>query len=435
MIRLAKNRSRSSASLRIVLPTPLYGGSLPIAYHAADAFRKLGHTVELMALDNHYALYALCGEEARDTATRRSLQGAVATLLAELAVVTAVNRKADLVWYTAQSPVTAASLRKLREAGIRTAFWFVEDIQRFNYWEHLASEFDYFFTIQDGEAERVIEASGARVVRYLPSAANPEVHRVVRVTEAERRRFGSRYSFVGAGYPNRVALFDQLDDKDFKIWGNDWPKDWQGKVQEGGRRVTPEETCLIYNSTEVNINLHSSVSGTILERGDFVNPRTFEIAACGAFQIVNTQAPLGRHFELGKELIAVDSIKELRDAMHFYAVHPAARSEIATAGMRRVLAEHTYVHRMSDALTCMGLGSSALSQRISHPTIADLKAVALGDREMLTFLSQFKDESPARLDDLTAKIPAGTRNLTRPELLLLLMREFRRWGIEKQAIE
>ncbi len=435
MIHLGNNCSKLSASLRIVVSTPLYGGSLPIAYHAAGAFQRLGHTVEIMAFDNHYSLYAQCGEEARDAATRRSLQGAVATLLAELAVVTALNRKADLVWYTAQSPVTVASLRKLREAGIKTAFWFVEDIRRFDYWKHLASEFDFFFTIQGGEAEKAIAASGARLVEYLPCAANTEVHRIIRVTESERNRYGSRFSFVGAGYPNRVALFDELQDKDFKIWGNDWPAEWQERVQEGGRRVSPEETCLIYNSTDVNINLHSSVSGTILERGDFVNPRTFEIAASGGFQIVNTQAPLSRHFEPGKELIAVDSIAELREAMHFYAVHADDRAEIATAGLHRVLAEHTYVHRMSDALTCMGFGRSAHRRRISLPTIADLKAAALGDQETLTFLSQFKDESPARLEDLIAHIPAGTRNLSRPELLLLLMHEFRRWGVEKQVIE
>ncbi len=69
------------------------------------------------------------------------------------------------------------------------------------------------------------------------------------------------------------------------------------------------------------------------------------------------------------------------------------------------------------------------------PTIADLKTAAWGDTEMQTFLSQFPDNSPARLEELVARIPAGKRDLTRAELLILLMKEFRQWGVEKAAIQ
>ena len=53
----------------------------------------------------------------------------------------------------------------------------------------------------------------------------------------------------------------------------------------------------IYNASKININLHSSLQTTdLVSRGDFVNPRTFELAAAGAFQLVDERSLLGELF-------------------------------------------------------------------------------------------------------------------------------------------
>ncbi len=323
MIKLHRlNAQKSADKLRIVVPTPLYGGSMPVAYHAADALRDLGHEVEILNFDQYYGLYQRCGESARDTESRRLMQGTLAVLLADLTADTAIKTGADLVWYTAQSPVSVKSLRLLRAEGIKTSFWFVEDVRRFDYWKHLVQEFDAVFTIQVGEAKEAILNVGARRVEYLPMAANPKLHRTIQLDADDATRYGSEVSFVGAGYPNRVRLFEQLKIEDLKLWGNDWPDKWQAKLQDSGRRVTPEETCSIYNASRINLNIHSSVNGELLEVGDFVNPRTFEIAACGAFQIVNEQVPLSDMFDLKNEMNTVRTVKELEDSIHFYFIAP-----------------------------------------------------------------------------------------------------------------
>lgn len=436
MIKLHRlNTPRTAEKLRIVVPTPLYGGSLPVAYHAAEAFRDLGHAVELLTYDQQYVLYQQCGDSARDLESRRVMQGTLAVLLADLAADTAIKFDADLVWYTAQSPVSVKSLRLLRAEGIKTAFWFVEDVRRFEYWRHLVQEFDVVFTIQTGEAKEAISSTGARRVEYLPMAANPKLHRALQLSADDVIRYGSEVSFVGAGYPNRVKLFERLRIDGLKLWGNDWPDTWQTKLQDSGRRVTPEETCLIYNASKINLNIHSSVNGELLEVGDFVNPRTFEIAACGAFQIVNEQAPLASLFELNAELSTVQTVSELEDSIQYYLSHPEERNRIAHAAQQRVFAEHTYAHRMQRALESLGLTKAAAQKTLALPTIADLKTAAWGDAEMQSFLSQFPDNRPARLEELVARIPAGERDLTRAELLILLMKEFRQWGVEKAAIQ
>ncbi|MBK6766380.1 MAG: DUF3880 domain-containing protein [bacterium] len=284
--------ARTLHKLKVVVPTPLYGGSLPVAVHAEHAFRSIGHDTALLQFDRHYELYQQCGEAARDQEAKRTLQGTFAVLLADLTAETAITSGADLVWYTAQSPVSLRSLRLLRKEGIKTAFWFVEDVRRFEYWKTLVPEFDIVFSIQQGEALEALRAAGARRVEYLPSAANPALHRPLECTIEDRTRYGAQVAFVGAGYPNRVRLFAQAEMRTVKLWGNDWPEEYAERLQEQGRRVSPEETALIYNATDVNLNIHSGVSDRVFEAGDFVNPRTFEIAACRAFQIVNRQAPL-----------------------------------------------------------------------------------------------------------------------------------------------
>lgn len=336
------------------------------------------------------------------------------------------------MWYTAQSPVTIAGLRRLRESGIKTALWFVEDVRRFEYWKYLAQEYDVVFTIQTGTAADALKQAGARAVYYLPVAANPNLHRPLDVSNSDRVKYGSPVSFVGAGYINRVDLFGRLDLDGLKLWGNDWPPAWNSKLQDGGRRVAPEETALIYNCTDVNLNIHSAVGAETLQCGDFVNPRTFEIAACGGFQIVNRQEPLSDLFS-PDEICIVDTETELREAVQYFHAHPAERQERAACSRDRVLREHTYVHRIREALKFM-FAVPVQSQKHVNPTIADLKTAAWGDDELTAFLSQFDDARPARLADLVAKVGNSGKKLSRSELTILMMHEFRNWGIEKGAI-
>lgn len=421
----------------IVVPTPLYGGSLPIAYHAASAFEQLGNNVHVLPFDSEYSLYESFGGVG---AMAPRLKGRLAELLADFACETAIALHADLVWYTAQSPVTVAALQRLREAGITTALWFVEDVRRFDYWRHIVADFDCVYTIQVGDAAEALRQHGARKVVYLPMAANPALHRPLTIADADRLRYGAPVSFVGAGYPNRVALFERLPIPDLKIWGNDWPTEWNSRLQENGRRVTSEETALIYNASKINLNLHSAVNGELLMRGDFVNPRTFEIAACGAFQLVNDQGPLADLFD-DSEVAVVRSLQDLVTALERFSKDEGMRSAMAERARQRVLREHTYVQRMRAALEALFPNHGTVDrspQKAARSTalytMRDLKDAAWGDADMQEFLSQFADNERAALDTLVSRLPNGTRSMTRAEMIVLLMKEFRQWGVDKGVI-
>ena len=157
---------------------------------------------------------------------------------------------------------------------------------------------------------------------------------------------------MGAGYPNRRVAFRQLLNFDLKIWGNEWDGDTvlASYNQFAGRRVTPDECIKIFNATRININLHSSIQAQqLVTHGDFVNPRTFELASCGAFQLVDDRQLLAESFS-DEEVARFRSMEELKELIVYFLAHEDERQEMAQRARKRVEKEHTYDLRMNQLL-------------------------------------------------------------------------------------
>ena len=125
---------------------------------------------------------------------------------------------------------------------------------------------------------------------------------------------------------------------------------WPPLLQLKGARVTPEECVKIFNATRINLNLHSSIQvDELVTGGDFINPRTFELAACGAFQLVDKRSLMDEAFA-DDELATFTSMKELLEKIDYFSANPDERQAYAARGQQRVLAEHTYADRMRTLL-------------------------------------------------------------------------------------
>ena len=93
-----------------------------------------------------------------------------------------------------------------------------------------------------------------------------------------------------------------------------------------GLKHRKEETVKIYNAGKINLNLHSSTFHYgINPEGDFVNPRTFEIAACKGFQLLDYRSDLINLFNVNEELIAFHSLDELKDQIEYFLKNPDLR--------------------------------------------------------------------------------------------------------------
>ncbi len=429
-------RNLDTARLGILVVTPVYGGSLPVARYCASAFERLGHRVE--TLDNEIYDAARRRIDGISSKLHRSqLTGLLMTLMAESITARALDRAVDLVFLTAQSPMTVDVALELRRRKIPTAFWFVEDWQLFTYWRQWAPLYDYFFTIQKGAFSSALKRGGIKRTTYLPLAADPNVHRKLRLSSEELARFGSDVSHVGAGYRNRQHVFSGLIDLDFKLWGNDWENSSSIRqiLQRDGARLSTEETVKVFNAAKINLNLHSSqFHEGVNPDGDYVNPRTFEIAACGGFQLVDHRSLLPDLFAEGAEITVFRHESELRGLISHYLANPDERRSIAEGARRRILAEHTYEMRMAELLNYIYSYETTPAGRRHPDHIDNLLSEAGDDPELYDLVIRYKDRGVVTVDDIARNIQRQNGELNDAETIFLLMHEFRNWAREKDLL-
>lgn len=337
--------------MKILVVYPPGGGGLVVAKHAAHALKKMGHTLEVLDSSQEIPAYRLALRALED---EDKIIALYSRFLNHDLVVRALNFEPDLILTLAGSPVALGSLTLLKKQGFKLACWYVEDYRYFTSWRETALYYDFFFTIQEGGFFDELKKLGVSNYHYLPNACAPEIHRPEKIPEARRSRYGSDLSFIGAPYPNRVNMFKLLLDFDFGIWGEGWDGYLQlfgDHIRARGRWISEETAAIIYNSSKLGINLHSSTTHDLINlEGDFINPRTFALAASGCFQLVDYRAPLEELFEVGRELIVFRSPEEFRELIEHYLGNPDEGIEIAGRARERALREHSYEHRMKSIL-------------------------------------------------------------------------------------
>jgi spore maturation protein CgeB len=312
----------------------------------------MGHSVRLFDAPLLYPAFTGLRRLGLPPAAGNQLENSFLQLVSQAIWAHVQALEPHLVLALAQAPLNRNLLQRLRRNGVRTAMWFVEDYRIFDYWRLYAPLYDVFAVIQKKDCIDELARLGQNNAPYLPLAALPDFHRPLELTAQERREYGADMAFLGAGYPNRRLAFRHLAGRNFKIWGSDWEEETllAGNIQRQGSRVSEEESVKIYNASKININLHSSLqAATIVSHGDFVNPRTFELAAAGAFQLVDDRSLLGELFG-ADELATFTSAEELYEKIDYFSSRPGEREAYAGKARIRVLGEHTYAHRMEALL-------------------------------------------------------------------------------------
>jgi|Deesub1362A_J573_1020465.scaffolds.fasta_scaffold00087_88 spore maturation protein CgeB len=415
--------------LRIMVVGPIYGGSLPIAEYCTHALREMGHEVEYVDNSRYRDTYFGIDALTQNKSQRSQLRSLLVDFISETIMTRCEEFKPDFLFALAQAPFTHNALVRLRDLKVVTAFWFVEDFRHLTYWQSIAPFYNYFFVIQKGEFFKRLRDIGANNFSYLPLAACPDVHRKLELSPDELAEYGSDVSFMGAGYYNRRLFFQGLLGFDFKIWGSEWDLNSPlGKcVQRNGERIETEEIVKIFNATKININLHSSTYHEgINPYGDFLNPRTFEVAACGGFQLVDCRPELAEFFEPGKEIICFNSLDDLKRKIRYYLNNPEERQEIAERARARVLKEHTYRHRMEEMLNfVLKHGFELPPWAKGKHDIGTLLQRAGSNTELGKYLAGFIGRGRVGFPEIVEEIASKEGKLSDVEKIFLLMREIK----------
>lgn len=341
---------------RVLVVLPFYGGSLPVGRYCVAALREIGCLVEVFESPSFFGAFSAVKGLKVSSERQEYLENSFLQVVTQSVLATVERFEPDMVLCMAQAPMSRQGLSRLRRDGVPTAMWFVEDYRLFTYWRAFAPLYDIFAVIQKEPFLSELAGIGVSNALYLPLAAEPAVHKPLELAPADKRRFGAELSFMGAGYPNRRSAFRHLARFGLKIWGTEWDGDANLApfVQMQGRRVSTEDGVKIFNAATINLNLHSSVNpDEVVSGGDFVNPRTFEIAACGAFQLVDTRSLMPELFA-EEDLATFSDLPELEDKIAHFSGHAEERAAFAARGRKRVLAEHTYAARMRALLDFAG---------------------------------------------------------------------------------
>ena len=260
-------------------------------------------------------------------------------------------------------PDQSAQVARIRDLGIRTAIWFVDDPYVTDETVSLATHYDIVFT-QERACVPLYRSAGCPRVHHMPLAAHPGLYRPMEVGPEYR----SDVCFIGVAFWNRVKLIDEiasyLKDKKLMIAGALWSQrlsrygDLAHGIHTGWIEVP--ETVKYYNGAKIVINMHRTIEAGSDNRNGFnwpaesVNPRTFEIASCGTLQITDLRAELPEHFAVGSEIAVFESASHLIEQIDHYLHHDEERLQMAARSFRRTRRNHTFSNRIGKLLDILG---------------------------------------------------------------------------------
>ena len=174
---------------------------------------------------------------------------------------------------------------------------------------------------------------GARAM-FLPHAAGS----AARPPECERRR---RMVFVANATPERRAVVESIA-APIAVRGPGWPRGMAGGHDVRPGRVAHRDVAAIYAGHLAALNARNEFN---VLRG--LNQRSFDPCISATPVVTDAQADLERCFEPGVEALVWRDAAELNEVYDRLLRDPAEARRVGEAGRRRVLAEHTFAHRLA----------------------------------------------------------------------------------------
>ncbi len=247
----------------------------------------------------------------------------------------------------------------LRKQSIPTAIWLTEDPYYIDRSINLIPNFDYVFTI-DTAALEFYQKQGYKQCYYLPLGADPLIYRPSSSNTSQKYDL----CLVGYPYPDRVQLIKLLLSKTpytVLVVGVKWDQYLKNirhhcNLFINSKWLPPKTINQYYHQSNIVLNTHrpydlkeNQNSLSIINKS--VNNRTFEIACCGAFQLIDDKADVSPHFKEEKEIISFHSDEDFLKKVNHYLLHPQKREKIAKNGQEKALREHTFKHRLEQLLS------------------------------------------------------------------------------------
>jgi len=156
-------------------------------------------------------------------------------------------------------------------------------------------------------------------------------------------------SFVGslfAEHASRIRWLERVcTGAEVEVWGS------------GVATLAPDSPVLArYRGASWGIDMYRTLARSRITLNHHIdiaeqyanNMRLFEATGAGAMLLTDAKVNLGDMFESGREVVTYADADECVEKIAYYLAHDEERKEIAQAGQRRTLSEHTYGRRMAE---------------------------------------------------------------------------------------
>ena len=120
--------------------------------------------------------------------------------------------------------------------------------------------------------------------------------------------------------------------------------------------IAPGETVDYYNGAKIVINIHRTCENgednrnTHHLKGHSINPRTYEISACGTMQITDARADLPRYYKPGYDIETFTNAAELQRKIHVIRKHEEERQRDGVAWTYATMNQDTFTRRIGQLL-------------------------------------------------------------------------------------
>lgn len=233
-----------------------------------------------------------------------------------------------------------AAVRALCPAAYSVA-WIGDKLTRAD--SHFAQQIDWVFATDTGFIELLRQYDFRVPASYLPLAVD------TRMFHPFNHPRSNRIIYVANNSPERGKMVLRMHHP-ISLYGKGWSAFNNTPHDTHARRLPYRQLPRLYAGCRAVLNIHNEKN---VIHG--LNQRSFEPYGCMTPVLHDDMVDISRCFEPNKEILIWRTLEELHAWVERLQQDPAFARSIGLAGHHRVLAEHTYQHRVKAILSTCSL--------------------------------------------------------------------------------
>jgi spore maturation protein CgeB len=228
--------------------------------------------------------------------------------------------------------------------------------------------YDWIFTTKSFGLRDMREQLGVERASLLLHAFDPDLHRPVTLSAADRSRYECDASFIGTWSPKKERLLTALAQSRpalrIRVWGDQWDRVPKGSALQpalGGHALIGDDYARAVCASTINLGILSEQRAGASE-GDQITSRTFHIPACGAFMLHERSAEVASLLRENEEIGMFSTPEELIASVDRWLAPGSGREGAARRAHDRVWTQHSWDHRIQVILAHHASRRSASGQ-------------------------------------------------------------------------